>query len=151
MAKGDKKYYRALHLAEQESYNHKDVIRLLEESVILGNKKAAYALASWYLNGYHMRKNYKKAFELLQMAVLDGSENGFVQYKDALYDLAVCYEIGHGTLKDTRLAYSYYLKSAFNGDKQAIEEISRCLYYGIGVSKDRELSSMIDDYIGFTK
>ena len=147
MAKGDKKYYLALHLAEQESYNHKEVIRLLIESVNLGNKKAAYALASWYLNGYHVRKNYKKAFELLQMAVINGSEKGFVQYKDALYDLAVCYEIGHGTPKDTHLAFFYYLKSAFNGDKQAIEEISRCLYYGIGVPKDRELSSKIDDYI----
>ena len=147
MAKGDKKYYAALHLAEKEYYNHKDVIRILEESVNLGNKKAAYALASWYLNGYHVRKNYRKAFKLLQIAVKNGSENGFVQYKDALYDIAVCYEMGHGTTKDTKLAFSHYLMSAFNGDTQAIEEVSRCLYHGIGVSKDKELSSRLDDYI----
>ena len=151
MAKGDKLYYKALHLAEQDFYDYREVLQLLNESILLGNKKASYALASWYLNGFHVRKNYKRAFSLLKIAVEGGSENGFTLYKDALSDIAVCYELGNGVEKDLHKAFHYYLLSAFSGDTQALKEISRCLYYGIGVSKDEELSSIIDEYISQQK
>ena len=72
MAKGDKLYYKALHLAEQEDYNYKDVLHLLNESIRLGNKKTSYALATWYLNGFNVRKDYKKGFSLLQNAIQGG-------------------------------------------------------------------------------
>ena len=147
MAKGDKLYYKALHLAEQESYDHREVLRLLNESAKYGNKKASYALASWYLNGFHVRKSYKKALPLLQTAVQGGPENGFTLYKDALSDIAVCYELGNGAPKDTRKAFCYYLLAAFNGDSQSVKEVSRCLYYGIGTSKDTALSSIIDECV----
>ena len=151
MAKGDKLFYKALHLAEQDIYDYREVLQLLNESISQGNKKASYSLASWYLNGFHVRKNYKRAFSLLKIAVEGGSENGFTLYKDALSDIAVCYELGHGVEKDLHKAFHYYLLSAFSGDAQALEEISRCLYYGIGVSKDEELSSVIDEYISQQK
>lgn len=147
MAKGDKLYYKALHLAEQEDYDYHDVLRLLNESIELGNKKASYALATWYLNGFHVRKNYKKGFSLLQISVQGGRENGFILYKDALADIAVCYELGNGVRKDKRKAYYYYFLAALNGDIQAKQELSRCLYYGIGVTKDIELSSLIDEFV----
>lgn len=147
MAKGDKLYYKALHIAEQESYDYNEVLQLLNESIQYGNKKASYALASWYLNGFHIRKNYKKAFSLLKNAVEGGDENGFTLYKDALFDIAVCYELGNGVDKDPHKAFHYYLLAAFSGDAQALKEISRCVYYGIGVSRDKVLSSVIDEYI----
>jgi len=147
MAKGDRFYYKALSLAEQDSYDSREVVKLLEDAVVKGNKKAAYALASWYLNGFHVRKNYKKAFALLQLAVQGERENGFDSYKDALYDIAVCYELGQGVGKDAKLAFYYYLLSAFNGDMQAIEEVSRCLCYGIGCTKNNDLSQKIDEYL----
>lgn len=147
MAKGDKLYYKALHLAEQESYDYREVIRLLKKSIQYGNKKASYALASWYLNGFHVRKDYKKAFPLLKNAVEGEYEKGFILYKDALSDIAVCYELGNGVDRDLHKAFHYYLLAAFSGDAQALKEISRCLYYGIGVSKDEELSSVVDEYI----
>lgn len=146
MAKGDKLYYKALHLAEQEDYDYHDVLHLLSESIKLGNKKASYALATWYLNGFHVRKNFKKAFPLLQFAIQGGPENGFVLYKDALTDIAVCYELGNGVKKDKHKAYYYYFLAALNGDIQAKQELSRCLYYGIGITKDVELSSLIDEF-----
>lgn len=34
-------------------------------------------------------------------------------------------------------AAEYYLRAALAGDAQAIYEIGRCYFYGIGVSKDR--------------
>lgn len=146
MAKGDKLYYKALHLAEQEDYDYHEVLHLLNESIKSGNKKASYALATWYLNGFHIRKNYKKAFQLLQIAVEGGAEDGFILYKDALTDIAVCYELGNGVKKDKHKAYYYYFLAALNGDIQAKQELSRCLYYGIGITKDEELSSLIDEF-----
>lgn len=146
MAKGDNLYYKALYLAKQENYDYNNVLRLLKESIKLGNKKASYAVATWCLNGFHVRKNYKKGFSLLQFAVQGGAENGFTLYKDALSDIAVCYELGNGVPKDKHKAYYYYLLAALNGDKQAKQELSRCLYYGIGTTKDIELSSLIDEF-----
>lgn len=147
MAKGDKLYYKALHLAKQENYDYHDVFRLLNESIRLGNKKASYALATWYLNGFHVKKNYKKGFSLLQYAVQGGTENNFTLYKEALSDIAVCYELGNGVQKDKQKAYYYYLLAALNGDEQAKQELSRCLYYGIGIQKDVKLSSLIDEFV----
>lgn len=147
MVKGDKLYYKALNIAKQETYDYKLVICFLQQSIQMGNKKAAYALASWYLNGFHVRKNYKKAFKLLQMAVQGEKEKGFLLYKDALYDIAICYELGQGVCKDVKMAYYYYLLAAFNGDTQAIKEVSRCLYFGIGVLKNTILSNKIDEYL----
>jgi TPR repeat protein len=147
MAKGDRLYYRALHLAEQKDYDYQEVLHLLNESIILGNKKASYALATWYLNGFHVRKNYKKGFSLLQTAVQGGGENNFTGYKDALSDIAVCYELGNGVHRDKHKAYYYYFLAALNGDIQAKQELSRCLYYGIGIAKDIELSSLIDEFV----
>lgn len=146
MPKGDKSYYKALRLASQDSYSSKNVIQLLEMSILQGNRKASYALASWYLNGFNVRKNYKKAFNLLQKAVQGGPEKGFDMYKDALLDVAVCYELGNGTDKDPQKAFYYYLLAAKNGDLQALKELSRCFFYGIGVAKDRKISSLIDEY-----
>lgn len=147
MTKGDKLYYKALRLAEQEDYDYHDVLHLLNESIRLGNKKASYALATWYLNGIHVRKNYKKGFSLLQKAIQGGTENNFTLYKDALSDIAVCYELGNGVQKDKQKAYYYYFLAALNGDLQAKQELSRCLYYGIGIKKDVELSSLIDKFV----
>ncbi len=147
MAKGDSLYYKALHIAEHEDYDYHDVLQLLNESIRLGNKKSSYALATWYLNGFNIRKNYKKGFSLLQIAIQGGRENGFTLYKDALLDTAVCYELGHGVQKNKQKAYYYYFLAALNGDIQAKQELSRCLYYGIGTTKDIELSSLIDKYV----
>lgn len=147
MAKGDKLYYKALHLAEEEDYNYQDVLHLLNESIRLGNKKASYALATWYLNGFNVRKDYKKGFSLLQNAIQGGRENNFILYKNALLDIAVCYELGNGVQKDKQKAYYYYLLAALNGDEQAKQELSRCLYHGIGIKKDEDLSLLIDEFV----
>ena len=77
--------------------------------------------------------------------VQEGAENGFTLYKDAMYDIAVCYELGAGVHEDKQKAYYYYVLAALNGDEGAKKELSCCLYYGIGVAKDEVLSSLIDE------
>ena len=144
MAKGDKYYYKALKLASEENYNAREIILLLEKSISFNNKKAAYALATWYFNGYNVRKNHKRGFQLLKIAIDGNYEKGFSLYKDALYDMAICYELGHGTRKNLRKAVLYYALSAYYGDEDAWLELLRCLHYGIGINQDTFLSSQIE-------
>ncbi|MFZ5610090.1 MAG: tetratricopeptide repeat protein [Pseudomonadota bacterium] len=102
-----------------------------------GSAEAAYALATWYLHGKEpiIKKSRKKAIELLREA----SECGVAS---ANFDLAVCYEIGHGLRKSEKKAFIHYLRAALLGDKDAAESIGRMYYHGIGVKRDRALAKV---------
>jgi len=55
----------------------------------------------------------------------------------AEYDLAVCHELGKGGLaKDPRAALIWYRRAANHGDRDAITEVARCYYHGIGTHKN---------------
>jgi TPR repeat protein len=86
-----------------------------------------------------VRKNYVKAFKLLEKSI-EWEPN-----KDAYFDIAVCYETGKGTKKDLRKAFQSYLLASFYGDNKAKYEVGRCFYYGIGISKDTELGYEITE------
>lgn len=138
MAKGDQLYYKALQLAGQQEYDTQEVISLLIRSIEeYHNAKAAYALATWYLFGKHVGKNFKKAFELLEKSI------AWEPNKEAYFDIAVCYETGKGTPKDLEKAFECYLLSALYGEPKAKYEVGRCYYYGIGVPKNIELGREI--------
>jgi TPR repeat protein len=96
------------------------------------------------LHGEFVKKDFKKAFELLKIAA---SEN----MPAAFYDLAVCFETGKGIKKDTKNAFENYLKASLLGDKQSIYEVGRCYYYGIGVGKNLQLSKIWLDAAKFWK
>ncbi|TAA21586.1 tetratricopeptide repeat protein [Pseudoxanthomonas winnipegensis] len=91
--------------------------------------RADYALATWYLHGRFVRRNVRKSIRLLKSAC-DG------KVPEACFDIAVLYETGVGVKKNPRRAAIYYLKAALLGEKSAANEVARCLYYGIGFSKD---------------
>jgi TPR repeat protein len=61
---------------------------------------------------------------------------------EALYDYAVCYELGTGTKQNFRLAMESYLKAARTSDKQSFYEVGRCYYYGIGTERNLRLASI---------
>jgi TPR repeat protein len=132
--KGDRLYKRALNEARIKPKMLKIVYELLNKAHALGNPKATYALATWYLFGKYVKKDNKKAVELLQLATKGN-------LSEAYYDLAVCYEKGKGIKVNKKQAFLNYLSSALLGDKQSIYEIGRCYYYGIGVSKNREIAN----------
>ena len=99
MAKGDKLYHQALKLASQKKYNHLEVIVLLTKAIDkYHNSKAAYALATWYLFGKHVRKNYVKAFQSYLLASFYGNSK-------AKYEVGRCFYYGFGVLKDTEFGY----------------------------------------------
>ena len=134
MAKGDKLYYKALRFSEV-SEEWAQLHEMLMEAYIKGSAKAAYALGTWYLFGRYVKKNYKRAVDLLEYAANE-------DVPLACYDLGVCYETGKGVAKDTQTAFKLYLKAALLGDKKSYQSVGRCYYYGIGIEKNREVASI---------
>ncbi|KIC91310.1 hypothetical protein OI18_22405 [Flavihumibacter solisilvae] len=92
-------------------------------------------MGTWYLFGRYVKKSYVQAVKYLKKAAL-------LNFREAFYDLAVCYELGEGVKKNEKKAFEYYLKAALMGNKTAIHEVGRCYYYGIGIEKNRAISKI---------
>ncbi len=105
---------------------------MLQDAFAMGDADATYALATWHLFGQppYIAKNPKEAVRLFKIAASGGAS-------DAMYDLAVSYEVGTGIERNLRRAFQNYVRAALHGNSKAIYEVGRCLYYGIGVAKDR--------------
>jgi TPR repeat protein len=126
-------------LAEMRS-DAPDVARaaaLLRVAVKRGDAMAAYALATWYIFGQEpaISRDPKQGAILLRRAV----KGGIVP---AMHDLAVCYETGCGTPKAPRMAFDLYLAAALRGDAASVFSVGRCLYYGIGIARDRRTAKV---------
>ncbi|AFT68826.1 Putative secreted protein with protein prenylyltransferase domain [Alloalcanivorax dieselolei B5] len=135
MSDAKEKYDRALSEANSDSPDISLVLELLNESMDEGCSDSAYALATWYLFGNHVEKDWNKAAFLLKKASRD-------KHPSALYDLAVCYEEGKGVKQDEGEAFRLYLQAALRGDRQSFHEVGRCYYYGIGVDEDKTLADI---------
>src|SRR5216683_1444473 len=118
-------YEEALHVARKaERDGGPWPLQMLQEAADAGHPPALYALATWYLHGRAVRKNFKKAVALLKKA-------STANIPAAQYDLGVSYELGKGVAKSTKLAFRWYLRAARNGDPGGLTEVARCYYYGI--------------------
>lgn len=126
-------YERALRLARGSERELAQALELLQQAHADGDVRATYALASWYLYGEQVEKDYQKAVSLLKVCAAKF-------YPSGLYDLAVAYELGHGVARDLRRAFELYLAAGIRGDAQAIEETGRCYFYGVGIGEDRDLA-----------
>ena len=76
-------------------------------------------------------KNYTAAFPKLKQAAEKG-------HKKAQYRLGRCYEKGHGTAENEKLAFQWYEKSAKQGHAKAQFQLGQCYKDGEGVAKDRK-------------
>jgi uncharacterized protein len=128
-----RKYDLALREMRNPHPHMNNVLQLLRDSIGTGDHRAEYALATWYLHGTHLRKDYRQAAELLQRSAAKGNRN-------AMYDLAVSYEKGRGLKRNTKKAFNLYISAAWLGDKQACYEVGRMLYHGLGAARDRQLA-----------
>lgn len=135
LEKAENLYQQALTEARKENFNVQKTLNLLNSAIEAGSPDAAYALATWYLHGEHVGKDWNKAVFLLKRA--SNAKN-----PDALYDLAVCYEEGKGIKQDKYKAFELYLQAALRGDQQSIHEVGRCYYYGIGIEEDKDLADI---------
>ena len=133
--KESKLYDDALREMRKKRPNSARAMKLLELALRRRDARAAYALATWYLHGTHVKKDTRQATALLRQAAE-------ANIPDALYDLAVSYEKGIGVKKSEKKAYELYLRAAVWGEKQSFYEVGRCLFYGIGAARSRRLASV---------
>jgi len=134
MKAGEKAYRQALSEARKKNPRLDIVLELLNTAIEKNNPDAMYALASWYLHGKHVRKNYAKACALLLPAS--------ARVADASSALAICFEKGQGVKKNLSKAFYYHVNAAMLGDPEAYYEVGRCYYYGIGARKDADLAEV---------
>lgn len=129
-------YDLALLAARRKLPDLAHVAALLESAHSSNDRRATYALATWHLYGHAgYAKNLRKAVQLLKHAA-----NSDVTA--AHFDLAVCYETGEGVKKNEARAYLHYLAAALNGDLDSLGEVGRCLFHGIGTTRDRKAAEV---------
>lgn len=137
------KYYE-LALVEARKKRGADlskVLRLLRRAHKQRDARAAYALGTWYLHGQApvVQKNLPRALTLLREAAR-------ADHADAIFDLAVCYEKGTGVRMSERKAAACYVRAALLGDEQAIYEVGRCYWHGLGLKRDRLIAGIWLDH-----
>lgn len=130
-------YKKALEL-EAIGGDPSEIVSLLEDSASRGSAEAIYAIATFYLHGKYLESNPARAFIYLQLAAKK-------MYPSALFDLGNAFETGEICAKDESEAFRCYLASAMFGDRDAINEVARCLYYGIGTRKDKRMYLIFSD------
>ncbi|WP_116004323.1 MULTISPECIES: tetratricopeptide repeat protein [unclassified Simplicispira] len=132
----DGPYELALAAASSSQPKLEAARSLLEEAHQNGDPRATYALATWCLFGHG-------GFELdLKRAVALLKEASKADIPSAHFDLAVCYEKGSGVRRNNKLAYRHFLAASLYGDNDAYGEVGRCLYYGIGIDRDRKAAKI---------
>lgn len=129
-------YKLALKLMRRKRPNLLHASTLLEWAHEEGDPQATYALATWSLSGNEFYpKDLRRAVKLLKIAAR-------ADVAAAHFDLAVSYETGQGIKKNEKAAYLHYVAATLNGDAASMAEVGRCLYHGIGVSRDRKLADI---------
>lgn len=75
-------------------------------------------------------KNYKAALPKLKIAAEKG-------HKKAQYRLGRCYDKGHGTVENNKLAYEWYSKSAAQNYAKGQLALGKCYMKGKGTTADQ--------------
>lgn len=135
MAKGNVLLRKAFVEMQKEHPDLQIAFNLLKQSADKGNAEALYAIGTWYLHGTFVEKNSFLAVEYFLRSI-EGN------YSSAYFDLAICFENGDGVRKSFKKAFECYLNAALLGDIQAVYEVGRCYYYGIGISKDEGIANI---------
>jgi uncharacterized protein len=137
----DEALKQALELEENGGEPAK-ILELLNHSAAAGNSDAQYALGTLYLHGKYVKFDAQKTLDFLRDAA-DQMHSG------ALFDLGVALEKGEIVKQNKKEAFRCYLHAMIFGDRQAIYEVARCLYYGIGTNKNLAMYKMLmvaDDF-----
>jgi uncharacterized protein len=129
-------YDLALFIASRKRPDLTRAGTLLESGHDKGDRRATYALATWYLYGHaNYGKDLRKAIQFLKLA-------SSADIAAAHFDLAVCYETGEAVKKNEAKAYLHYLAAALNGDLDSLGEVGRCLFHGVGTGRDRKAAEV---------
>lgn len=104
-----------------------------------GNHEARYAIGTWYLHGFFLKKNIRKGVSL----IAEAADNGVA---DAAFDMGVSYELGAGRKVNEKKALCYFMRAFLLGDPDAAVEIERLLYWGSLDIRNRPLSREFSKY-----
>ena len=106
---------------------------LLRSEMERGGQEARYAIGTWHLHGFYLKKNVRKGVAL----IAEAADNGVA---DAAFDMGVSYELGVGRKADENKALCYFMRAFLLGDPDAAVEIERLLYWGSATIRNRALS-----------
>ena len=132
-------YAVALRLMRARSPEFARIASLLRTASESGDRRADYALGTWYLHGRHLPKSIRIGTRLIARAARAG-------VPDAMFDYAVSLEKGTGVARNERKAALWFLAAALSGMTRASFEVGRHLYHGIGFPKDRAQSRVWLDF-----
>lgn len=118
-------------------------LALLRKAAENGSEEAEYAIGTWYAFGEWLPQSDEKAAKHFKRAARKN-------YGPALFNLAVCFETGRGVRKDLSRAFGGYVRAAREGDVEAAHSVYRCLYYGIGVPRDKAIAELVGDLVDGT-
>ena len=113
---------------------------LLRAEMDSGNFEAKYAIGTWYLHGFFLKKNVRKGVSL----IAEAANNGIA---DAAFDMGVSYELGIARKADEQKALCYFMRAFLLGDQDAAVEIARLLYWGGPTVRNRALSREFADHV----
>lgn len=123
-----------------------DSIAMILEQAEKGNAAAQNTVGIWYYTGKDtIKQDYKKALEWWAKSAKQDNA-------DAINNMAICYQFGRGSKKDSTLAVSLYESAIKKGNQYVIPQheqivnntgsvfscllLHECYQKGIGVSKD---------------
>lgn len=129
--------YQSALRAAQAGKLSPDVRMKLEQAAQNGHVEAQYALGWAFLDQRYGRVSKRKSFVWMKAA----ADNGMTV---ACFNVGVSFEAGDGVAQSDKQAAVYYLKGAILGDRSCQFEISRCFHHGIGVSKNRTMTQMLE-------
>lgn len=128
------KFEHAIKLCRLDKPDLKTAYELFLEASNAGNPKATYALATWHHFGNEVViKDDKVAVSLLKSV-----KNSNIA--EVNFHLALAYDRGWGVRRDSRKAFSFYVRAALLGDKGACDQVSQYYSEGKYVSFDKSLA-----------
>jgi uncharacterized protein len=129
-------YEKAMDLARSDP-SDKRVNPLLRRASRSGDARAAYALASRAKFGLADTITDRETFDCMLRAADE------LCHPEASYNVAMMFEFGNGTRKNKKKAFAYYLRASIAGEHDALVQVARCLYEGVGIARDRKLAMQI--------
>ena len=85
-----------------------------------GDSNAQNTLGVWYYTGKIVKKDYAKALKWWSVAAK-------ASHAEAIANMGICYQLGHGTKRDSLMAVKLYKQSIKKGNKAFVEEREKSL------------------------
>jgi len=113
-------------------------IRRLHQRAENGNAEAQYQLGMRYYHGIMVAQDYATAVYWLRQSDINRP------YSDAAYQLGICFEEGHGLIRNMETAFRIYRRLVQHNYSLACIRLSHCYLQGIGTPMDKEMAETLE-------